>query len=190
MKQIHWGFVFLGLIFAGQVQAAVPLGFGLSNKYCLGDVCLGEAAANHPELKISEELKKVAKYRKAPVCRFNEASVYLREVKYKNGTEGSIYLLADPANLSPNLEKYFRISTITVKFSPFLSPEAAKALEQKIAGRYKMARASAYSYEVKDGSRTIRLTVSTWESSLVMTGVDGSEYSAQPGCAQEQIPNL
>ena len=189
MQQIKYSFVIIGFILASSALAAEPLGFGLSNKYCLGDVCLGEGDANHPELKISVELKKVAKYKKIPICRINDASVYLREVKYKNGTEGSIYLNADPANLSAKAEKYFRISSITVKFSPFLSAEAVTALEQKIASRYKMVKASTYSYEVNDGKRTISLTVAPWESRLAVSGFDSAEFAAQPGCGQ-QIPNL
>ena len=189
MNQIKFSLVFIGLMWAACSVAGEPIGFGLTNKYCLGDVCLGEVDANHPELKIADALKKVVKYKKIPVCRAADASVNLREVKFHNGTEGSINLNADPNNLNPAPEKYFRISSITVKFSPFLTAEGVKQLEQKIAGRYKMVLATAYSYEVNDGKRTISLTVAPWESRLAVSGFDAAEFLAQPGCAQ-QVPNL
>jgi len=189
MKQIEFGLVVIGLMWATSTVAAEPVGFGLAGKYCLGDVCLGETDANHPELKISDALKKVAKYKKIPVCRAADATVNLREVKFNNGTEGSVNLQADPSNLDPRPEKYFRISSITVKFSPFLTAEGVKLMEQKIAGRYNMVRATAYSYEVNDGKRTISLTVAPWESRLAVTGFDNAEFLAQPGCVH-QMPNL
>lgn len=189
MNQIKFCMVFISCIWASATFAAEPVGFGLSKKYCLGDVCLGDTDANHPELKIGAALKKVAKYKKIPVCRVTDATVNLREVKFKNGTEGSLILQADPGNLNPRHEKYFRISSITVKFSPFLTAEGVKQLEQKIAGRYNMVRATAYSYEVNDGKRTISLAVAPWESRLAVGGFDNAEFLAQPGCAQ-QVPNL
>lgn len=189
MTQIKFCMVFIGVMWVTSAAAGESPGFGLSSKYCLGDVCLGETDANHPELKISDALKKVAKYKKIPICRMADASVNLREVKFKNGTEGSINLNADPRNLNSKPEKYFRISSITVKFSPALSAEGVKQLEQKIVGRYKMVRATAYSYEVYDGKRTISLTVAPWESRLTVTGFENVEFLAQPGCAPI-MPNL
>lgn len=174
---------------ASAALAAEPLGFGLSKKYCLGDVCLGEANADHPDLKIGSVLKKAARYKKMPICNSSDASVYLRDVKFKNGTQGTIYLLADPGNPNVQLEKYFRISSITVKFDPFLSAEGVKELQQKIASRYGMEQTSTYAFGVKDGKRSISLTVSPWESRIAISGIDNPEFQAQSGCSPE-LPNL
>jgi len=163
--------------------AGEPLGFGLSKKYCLGEVCLGESDADHPELKIGEALRKAARYKKVPICNISDASVYLRDVKFRNGTQGIIYLLADPGNLNARPEKYFRISSITVKFDPFLSADGVKELQQKIAGRYGMERSSSYGFGIKDGKRSISFTVSPWESRIVVNGIDNPEFQAQPGCS-------
>lgn len=169
--------------------AGEPLGFGLSKKYCLGDICLGEADTDHPELKIGEAIRKTARYKKPPICNSSDASVYLRDIKLKNGMQGIIYLLADPGNLNNHPEKYFRISSITVKFDPFLSAESVKELQQKISGRYGMERSSSYGFGVKDGNRSISFTVSPWESRIAINGIDNTEYQAQPGCSPKP-PNL
>lgn len=189
MKQIKYSLIILGFIWTTAALASEPLGLGLSKKYCLGDVCLGETDADHPELKIGEALKRSARYKRFPICSIAEASVSLRDVKFKNGTQGIIILHADPGNPSAQPEKYFRVSSITVKFDPFLSADAVKALEQKIASRYGMERASSYSFGVKDGKRTVGFTATPWESRLVVNGIDSSEYLAQPGCTQN-LPNL
>ncbi|HUW50666.1 MAG TPA: hypothetical protein VMV75_06590 [Sulfuricella sp.] len=189
MKPIKYVIIVCGLVWTTAALAGEPLGFGLSKKYCLGDVCLGEADADHPELKIGDALKKAARYKKIPICNSSDASVYLREVKFRNGTQGTIYLLADPGNLNAKPEKYFRISSITVKFDPFLSAEEVKELQQKIAGRYGMERSSSYSFGVKDGKRSISFTVAPWESRITVNGIDNSEFLAQPGCAPK-LPNL
>jgi len=115
--------------------------------------------------------------------------VYLRDVKFRNGTQGIIYLLADPGNLNARPEKYFRISSITVKFDPFLSAEGVKELQQKIASRYGMERSSSYGFGVKDGKRAISFTVSPWESRIAVNGIDNPEFQAQPGCSPK-LPNL
>lgn len=167
--------------------AAEPLGFGLSKKYCLGDVCLGETDADHPELKIGEVLRKAARYKKIPICNSSDASVYLRNVKFSNGTQGIIYLLADPGSLNPRPEKYFRISSITVKFDPLLSPESVKELQEKIVGRYGMERASSYSFGVRDGKRTISFSISPWESKIAVEGIGNPEFQAQPGCSPKPL---
>lgn len=169
--------------------AGEPLGFGLSKKYCLGDVCLGEADADHPELKIGEALRKAARNKKIPICNISDASVYLRDVKFRNGAQGIIYLLADPSNPNARPEKYFRISSITVKFDPFLTAEGVKELQQKISGRYGMERSSSYGFGVKDGKRSIDFTVSPWESRIAVNGIDNSEFQTQPGCLPKP-PNL
>lgn len=189
MKSLKFIIIVFVLSWTAVALAGEPLGFGLSKKYCLGDVCLGEADADHPELKIGEVLRKAARYKKAPICNSSDASVYIRDVKFRNGTQGIIYLLADPGNLNPQPEKYFRISSITVKFDPFLSAEAVKELQQKIAGRYGMERSSSYGYGVKDGKRSISFTVSPWESRIAVNGIDNPEFQAQPGCSPKP-PNL
>ena len=189
MKLLRYIIIVFLLCWTTAPLAGEPLGFGLSKKYCLGDVCLGEADADHPELKIGGALRKVARYKKAPICNSSDASVYLRDVKLKNGMQGIIYLLADPGNLNNRPEKYFRISSITVKFDPFLSADGVKELQQKIAGRYGMERSSAYGFGVKDGNRSISFTVSPWESRLAVNGIDNLEFQAQPGCSPES-PNL
>jgi hypothetical protein len=143
----------------------------------------------HPELKIGEALRKAAQYKKIPICNISDASVYLRDVKFRNGTQGIIYLLADPGNLNARYEKYFRISSVTVKFDPFLSADGVKELQQKIASRYGMTRSNEYSFGVKDGRRGVSLTVSPWESKIAVEGLDNPEFQAQPGCSPEP-PNL
>ncbi len=189
MKPLKYLIIVLALGWTTAALAGEPLGFGLSKKYCLGDVCLGESDADHPELKMGEALRKAARYKKLPICNISDASVYLRDVKFRNGTQGVIYLLADPGNRNIRPEKYFRISSITVKFDPFLSAEEVKELEQKIAGRYGMARSSSYSFGVKDGKRTISLTVSPWESRIAVDGIVNPEFQSQPGCSPK-LPNL
>jgi hypothetical protein len=189
MKQIKYCIIIFGLMGTTATMAGESLGFGLSKKYCLGDVCLGETDADHPELKIGEALKKAARYKKIPICNRSDASVYLREVKFRNGTQGIIYLLADPGNLNAKPEKYFRISSITVKFDPFLSAEGVKDIQQKIVSRYGMERTSSYSFGIKDGKRSIGFTVSPWESRIAVNGIDNSEFLAQPGCSPKP-PNL
>jgi len=189
MKTLKYIIIVFALSWTTAALAGEPLGFGLSKKYCLGDVCLGEADADHPELKIGEALRKAARYKKIPICNSSDASVYLRDVKFRNGTQGILYLLADPGNLNTRPEKYFRISSITVKFDPFLSAEGVKELQQKIAGRYGMERANEYSFGVKDGKRAISFTVSPWESRIAVNGIDNPEFQAQPGCSPKP-PNL
>jgi len=189
MKPLKYIIFVFALSWTTAALAGEPLGFGLSKKYCLGDVCLGEADADHPELKIGEALRKAARYKKIPICNKSDASVYLRDVKFRNGTQGIIYLLADPGNLNARPEKYFRISSITVKFDPFLSAEGVKELQQKIAGRYGMERSSSYGFGVKDGKRSISFTVSPWESRIAVNGIDNLEFQAQPGCSPKP-PNL
>ncbi|MBU1690157.1 MAG: hypothetical protein KJ958_14155 [Gammaproteobacteria bacterium] len=189
MKSLKYIVIAFVLSWTTVVLAGEPLGFGLSKKYCLGDVCLGEADADHPELKIGEALRKAARYKKTPICNSSDASVYLRDVKFRNGTQGVIYLLADPGNLNAQPEKYFRISSITVKFDPFLSADGVKELQQKIASRYGMERSSSYSFGAKDGKRTISFTVSPWESRIAINGIDNLEFQAQPGCSPK-LPNL
>ncbi|GAO36919.1 hypothetical protein SCT_2334 [Sulfuricella sp. T08] len=189
MKQLKFLILALGLVWTTAILAGEPLGFGLLKKYCLGDICLGEADADHPELKIGEALRKAARYKKIPICNSSDASVYLRDVKFRNGTQGVIYLLADPGSPNAQPEKYFRISSITVKFDPFLSAEGVKELQQKIAARYGMERSSSYSFGVKDGKRSISFTVSPWESRIAVNGIDNPEFQAQPGCSPK-IPNL
>jgi hypothetical protein len=131
----------------------------------------------------------VARHKKIPICNSSDASVYLRDVKFRNGTQGTIYLLADPGNLNVRHEKYFRICSVTVKFDPFLSAEGVKELQQKIADRYGMERSSSYGFGVKDGKRAISFTVSPWESRIAVNGIDNSEFQAQPGCSPKP-PNL
>lgn len=189
MKPLKYIIFVFALSWTTAALAGEPLGFGLSKKYCLGDVCLGEADADHPELKIGEALRKAARYKKIPICNKSDASVYLRDVKFRNGTQGIIYLLADPGNPTARPEKYFRISSITVKFDSFLSAEDVKALELKIAGRYGMERSSSYGFGVKDGKRAISFTVSPWESRIAVNGIDNPEFQAQPGCSPK-LPNL
>lgn len=189
MKQINYLIIIFSLIWTAAALAGEPPGFGLSKKYCLGDVCLGEADADHPELKIGEALKKAARYKKVPICNSSDASVYLRDVKFSNGTQGTIYLLADPTNPNAKLEKYFRISSIAVKFDPFLLADEVKELQQKIADRYGMERSSSYGFAVKDGKRSVSLTVSPWESKIAVSGIDNPEFQAQPGCSPK-LPNL
>ena len=189
MKPLNYIIIVFALSWTTVALADESLGFGLTKKYCLGDVCLGEADADHPELKIGEALRKAARYKKIPICNKSDASVYLRDVKFRNGTQGIIYLLADPGNLNARPEKYFRISSITVKFDPFLSAEGVKELQQKIAGRYGMERSSSYGFGVKDGRRSIDFTVSPWESRIAVNGIDNSEFQTQPGCLPK-LPNL
>lgn len=184
-----FGAIVLSLGWAAGALASEPPGFGLSKKYCLGDVCLGEANADHPELKIGEVLRKAARSKKPPICNGSDATLYLRDVKFRNGTQGAIYLLADPGNPRAPLDKYFRISSITVKFDPFLSAEAVKALEQKIAARYGMEKSGSYGYAVKDGKRTITLAVTPWESRITVSGISNAEFLAQPGCSLN-VPEL
>lgn len=189
MSQIKFCVICFCVLWATGSLAAEPIGFGLTKKYCLGDVCLGDSGAMHSELKAGAALKKAVKYKDAPICRVADASVNIREVRFNNGSEGSVGLHADPVQWRPQVDQYFRISSVTVKFSPFLSAEGVKQLEQKIAGRYSMVRATAYSYEVVDGKRIISLTVAPWESRLVVSGFDNAEFLAQPGC-ESKIPSL
>ncbi|MCE5180909.1 MAG: hypothetical protein LLG15_03820 [Betaproteobacteria bacterium] len=189
MKPLETLIIVAALGWASAALAAEPLGFGLSKKYCLGDVCLGEADADHPDLKIGATLKKAARYKKIPICNGSDALVYLRDVKFKNGTQGVVYLLADPGNPNTQIEKYFRISSITVKFDPFLSANDVKELQQKIAARYGMEQTSTYAFGVKDGKRLVSLTVSPWESRIAVSGIDNPEFQAQPGCSPK-LPNL
>jgi hypothetical protein len=189
MKPLKYLIFVFALSWTTAALAGEPLGFGLSKKYCLGDVCLGEADADHPELKIGEALRKAARHKKIPICNSSDASVYLRDVKFRNGAQGIIYLLADPGNLNTRPEKYFRISSITVKFDPFLSAEGVTELQQKIADRYGMERSSSYGFGVKDGKRSINFTVSPWESRIAVNGIDNQEFQAQPGCSPKP-PNL
>lgn len=189
MKLLKYLIIVVALGGTTATLAGELLSFGLSKKYCLGEVCLGEADADHPQLKIGETLRKAARHKKIPICNSSDASVYLRDVKFRNGTQGVIYLLADPGNPNARPEKYFRISSITVKFDPFLSAEGVKELQQKIADRYGMERSSSYGFGVKDGKRTISLTVSPWESRIAVNGIDNPEFQAQPGCSPK-LPNL
>lgn len=189
MKSLNYIIIVSVLSWATSTLAGEPLGFGLSKKYCLGEICLGEADADHPELKIGDVLKKAARYKKPPICNSSEASVYLRDIKFRNGTQGTIDLLADPDNLNARPEKYFHISSITVKFDPFLSAVGVNELQQKIVSRYGMERSSSYGFEVKDGKRAISFTVSPWESRLAVNGIDNTEFQAQPGCSPK-LPNL
>ncbi|GEM_PF-6308595 len=189
MKHLKYIIIVFAYIWAVPALADELLGFGLSKKYCLGDVCLGEADADHPELKIGEALRKAARYKKIPICNSSDASVYLRDVRFRNGAQGVIYLLADPGNPNAKPEKYFRISSITVKFDPFLSADGVKELQQKIADRYGMERSSSYGFGIKDGKRSISFTVSPWESRIAVNSIDNQEFQAQPGCSPK-LPNL
>jgi hypothetical protein len=189
MKSLKYIIFVFALGWTTTTLAGEPLGFGLSKKYCLGDVCLGEADADHPELKIGEALRKASRYKKIPICNGSDASVYLRDVKFRNGTQGIIYLLADPGNPNARYEKYFRISSITVKFDPFLTAEGVKELQQRIVDRYGMERSSSYGFGVKDGKRTISFTASPWEARIAVNGIDNPEFQAQPGCSPN-LPNL
>ena len=68
MKPLTYLIIVFALSWAPAALAGEPIGFGLSKKYCLGDVCLGEADADHPDLKIGEALRKAARYKKIPLC--------------------------------------------------------------------------------------------------------------------------
>jgi len=183
MRFIKLSLSFLCLIWTTCACAEQAIGFGLSQKYCLGNICLGDPAADHPELKaksIFGDMKKVS----IPTCYNSTFPTPIHD--FQDGSLGEFIIQNDPANLDSNVEKYYRVQTIRIRFNPPLAQDVARKLEQDIVTRYKMKKASFGTFTLQDGKRKIYFTDNgSTTFSLSVTGIDGSEYAAQPGCTRK-----
>jgi hypothetical protein len=189
MKRIMTRFIKLSLVFfcliwTSSVFADKTSGFGLSQKYCLGNICLGDPAADHPELNaksIFGDMKKIS----VPTC-YNStfpSPIY----DFQDGSMGEFIIQNDPANLDGNVEKYYRVQSIRFRFNPPLAQDVARKLEQDIVTRYRLKKASFGTFTLQDGKRKIYFSNNgSTTFSLYVTGVDGSEYAAQPGCTRKE----
>lgn len=182
MRFIKLSFVFFCLIWTTSALAEKGSGFGLTQKYCLGSICLGDAAADHPEINaksIFSDIKKIA----IPTC---YSSTFPSPIyNFQDGSMGEFVIQNDPANLDDKIEKYYRVQSIRIRFNPPLAREVAQKLEQDIVSRYRMKKASYGTFTYQDGKRKIYFTDNgSTTFSIYMTGVEGSEYAAQPGCTR------
>jgi len=180
MRLLKFSLVFLCFLWASNVLAENKIGFGLSQQYCLGKICLGDAAADHPELNTKSifiDMKRAS----APICYSSTFPTPM--YNFQDGSLGEFTIQNDPINIDSNIEKYYRVQSIRIRFNPPLSQDVAKNLEKDIVNRYKMKKSSFATYFVPDGKRRINFTNNgSTTFSLYVTGIDGSEYQAQPGC--------
>lgn len=184
MRFTQFCLVVFFLIWASQAPADNTIGFGLSQKYCLGSICLGDPAADHPELAaktIFGDMKRVA----IPTC---YSSTFPSPVyNFQDGRLGEFIIQNDPTNLDENIEKYYRVQSIRIRFNPPLAQDVARKIEQDIVSRYHMKKASFGTFTLQDGKRKIYFTDNgSTTFSLHVTGIDGSEYAAQPGCTRKE----
>lgn len=184
MRFIQLCLVFFCLIRADLTLADNTIGFGLSQKYCLGNICLGDAAADHTELSahsIFGDMKKVS----VPTC---YSSTFPSPVyDFQDGRLGEFIIQNDPAKLDENIEKYYRVQSIRIRFNPPLAQDVARKIEQDIVSRYHMKKASFGTFILQDGKRRIYFTNNgSTTFGLHVTGIDGSEYAAQPGCTRKE----
>lgn len=187
MRFIKFSLVFFCLIWIPRAFAEGAIGFGLSQKYCLGNICLGDPAASHPELNaksIFGDMKRIS----IPTCYSSTFPTPIYD--FQDGSLGEFIIQNDPANLDRNVEKYYRVQSIRIRFNPPLTQDVAKKLEQDIVQRYRMKKASFGTFTLQDGKRKIYFTDNgSTTFSLYVTGIDGSEYAAQPGCIRK-LPKL
>lgn len=183
MRFIKSSLVFLCLLWSANVFAEKTIGFGLSQKYCLGNICLGDPAADHPELNaksIFGDMKRIS----IPTCYSSTFSSPVYD--FKDGSMGEFIIQNDPANIDGNIEKYYRVQSIRIRFNPPLAQDVARKLEQDIVNRYRMKKTSFGTFILQDQTRKIYFTDNgSTTFSLYVTGMDGSEYSAQPGCTRK-----
>jgi hypothetical protein len=183
MRFIKFSLLFCCLIWTSNVFAEKPIGFGLSQKYCLGSICLGDPAADHAELNaksIFGDMKRIA----IPTCYSSTFSspVY----NFQDGSLGEFIIQNDPTNIDDNVEIYYRVQSIRIRFNPPLAADVARKLEQDIVNRYRMKKTSFGTFILQDGKRKIYFTDNgSTTFSLYVTGIDGSEYAAQPGCTRK-----
>jgi hypothetical protein len=187
MRFIQFSLVFFYLIWPTQAFADKTPGFGLTQKYCLGKICLGDAAADHPELNaksVFSDMKRVS----IPTCYNSTFST--PAYNFQDGSLGEFIIQNDPVNLGGNIETYYRVQSIRIRFNPPLAQDVAKKLEQDIVTRYRMKKISFGTFVAQDGSRKIYFSDNgSTTFSLYVTGIDGSEYAAQPGCTRK-APSL
>lgn len=187
MKLTRNGLAFLFLILAPDLHAAQGLGFGLSQKYCLGTICLGDIDAEHPELNIKSVFYDIKKI-KIPIC--YSSTFPVPPYRFPDGFQGEFTIQNDPGRSNASIDEYFRIQSIRIRFDPALSPETARNLEQKIVSRYGMKKSTYRTFYVLDGTRKITFTNNGAANfNLDVTGIDGAEYLAQPGCTRK-VPDL
>lgn len=186
MKLTKNSLIFIFLILAPDLSAAPNLGFGLSQRYCLGSICLGDVDADHPELGIKSVFYDIKRI-KIPIC--YSSTFPLPAYRFPDGSQGEFTIQNDPGK--PNgIDEYFRIQSIRIRFDPPLSPETAKNLEQKIVNRYNMKKSTYRTFYVSDGKRKITFTNNgSANFNLDVTGIEGAEYLAQPGCIRK-VPDL
>lgn len=167
--------------------ALAQTGFGLSKKYCLGDICLGDAAAEHPELNIKSifaDIKPIA----VPVCYSSTFTTPVHD--FANGSLGDFTIQNDPASQNADIMQYFRIQAIRIRFNPPLTPDSANRIEQDIVSRYGMRKSSYRTFYVQDGKRRINFSDNgSANYNLTVTGIERTEYQAQPGCIRK-VPSL
>lgn len=187
MKFIKNGLAVVLICLAADIHAAQGVGFGLSQKYCLGSICLGDVDADHPELNIKSvfyDIKKVV----IPIC-YN-STFPVPAYKFPDGSQGEFTIQNDPANPNGGIDRYYRIQSIRIRFDPPLSAESARNLEQKIVSRYGMKKSTYGTFSVRDGKRKITFTNNgSANFNLDVTGIDSTEYLAQPGCIRK-VPEL
>ncbi|MDP2783269.1 MAG: hypothetical protein Q8O38_01555 [Sulfurimicrobium sp.] len=183
MRFIKFSLVFFCLIWTTNAFAEKTIGFGLSQKYCLGNICLGDPAADHPELNaksIFGDMKRIS----IPTCYSSTFSTPLYD--FRDGSLGEFIIQNDPANPDAHVEKYYRVQSIRIRFNPPLAPDVARNLEQGIVNRYRMKKDSFGTFILQDGKRKIYFTDNGATTfSLYVTGMDDSEYAAQPGCTRK-----
>ena len=183
MRLIRFSLVFFCAIWTTSVFAENTIGFGLAQKYCLGKICLGDPAADHPELNtkaIFGDIKQIS----IPTCYSSTFSAPL--YTFPDGSLGEFIIQNDPANLDSKAERYYRVQSIRIRFNPPLAQDVARKLEQDIVKRYRMKKTSYGTFILQDGKRRIYFTDNgSTTFSMHVTGIDGSEYAAQPGCTRE-----
>lgn len=183
MRFIRFGLAFFCLIGATGAFAGQAIGFGLSQKYCLGKICLGDPAADHPELdarSIFGDIKKIS----IPTCYSSTFSAPL--YTFPDGSLGEFIIQNDPTNPAGDAARYYRVQSIRIRFNPPLAQDVARKLEQDIVRRYRMKKTSYGTFILQDGKRTVYFTDNgSTTFSLYVTGIDGSEYAAQPGCTRK-----
>lgn len=187
MRPIKFILIFVCLTWTPYALAEKAIGFGLSQKYCLGNICLGDPAADHPELNaksIFSDMKRIS----IPTC-YNStfpSPIY----DFRDGSMGEFTIQNDPGNPDTDVAKYYRVQSIRIRFNPPLTRDVARKLEQDIVSRYKMKKDSFGTFILQDGKRKIYFTDNgSTTFSLTVTGIDGSEYTAQPGCVRK-VPKL
>ncbi len=187
VKAITCGIFCIGLGLAAAAPADEGIGFGLARKYCLGSICLGDAAGAHPELKVGAVFADI-KPIQVPVCFSSTFTTPMHD--FGNGSMGQFVIQNDPARPDPDVAKYYRIQAIHIRFDPPLTADGATRIEQDVVNRYGMRKSSYRTFYLDDGKRKINFTDNgSANFNLSVTGIERPEYQAQPGCIRK-APSL